>query len=309
MLSIAVTILPIFLLIIVGYLFKRFGFPGDNFWVPAEKLTYFILLPALIIRSITETDLSTMPVGPMALTILSLGASMIVLALIVKPVMRIDGPAYTSVLQGSTRINAYLCFAIGDALYGPQSVALCAYFLAVMMPFINTSLVPLISAYAGNGKPNWASVPLQVIKNPIIIACAIGWTINMLSIPTPQWLITFLSILDRGTLPIALLCIGAGLAVVLDLSRLVALGTTIVLKLICMPVIAIALCQFFGITGLPLAIIVLFGGAPASPASFILARQMGGDAPLMAAILSAQTILAALTLPPILAYIAPLASQ
>jgi predicted permease len=234
---------------------------------------------------------------------------MIVLALIVKPVMRIDGPAYTSVLQGSTRINAYLCFAIGDALYGPQSVALCAYFLAVMMPFINTSLVPLISAYAGNSKPNWASVPLQVIKNPIIIACAIGWTINMLSIPTPQWLITFLSILDRGTLPIALLCIGAGLVVVFNLSRLVALGTTIIFKLICMPVIAIALCQFFGITGLPLAIIVLFGGAPASPASFILARQMGGDAPLMAAILSAQTILAALTLPPILAYIAPLVSQ
>ena len=58
-----------------------------------------------------------------------------------------------------------------------------------------------------------------------------------------------------------------------------------------------------------MAIIVLFGGAPASPASYILARQMGGDAPLMAAILSAQTIIAALTLPIVLFYITPFVNQ
>ncbi|MBK18032.1 MAG: transporter [Rhodospirillaceae bacterium] len=309
MLAIATTILPIFLLIVAGYVFKRTGFPGDAFWAPAEKLTYYVLLPALIIRSITESDLSTMPVGPMALTILSLGTCMIVLALIIKPILRIDGPAYTSVLQGATRINAYICFAIGDALYGPQSVALCAYFLAVMMPFINTSLVPFISAYAGSGKPNWARVPVQLIQNPIIIGCAIGWAINTLSIPMPDWLMTFLSILDRGTLPIALLCIGAGLVIVLDRSRIVAISTSVLLKLCVMPIVAIVLCHQFGITGLPLAIVVLYGGAPASPASYILARQMGGDAPLMAAILSVQTILAAITLPPVLAYIAPLVAQ
>ncbi len=304
MLAIAGAILPIFLLIVIGYVFKRTGFPGDNFWAPAEKLVYYVLLPALIVRSITESDLSTMPVGPMALAILSLGTCMIVLALLTKPIIRIDGPSFTSVLQGATRINAYLCFAIGDALYGPKSVALCAYFLAVMMPFINAALVALISAYVGSGKPNWSRVPVQVLQNPIIIGCAIGWTINTLAIPMPEWLMTLLSILDRGTLPIALLCIGAGLVIMMDRTRIVALGTAVLLKLCIMPIIAIALCHFYGISGLPMAIIVLYGGAPASPASYILARQMGGDAPLMAAILSAQTILAALTLPPILAYIA-----
>jgi predicted permease len=304
MFAIAGAILPIFLLIVIGYVFKRTGFPGDNFWAPAEKLVYYVLLPALIVRSITESDLSTMPVGPMALAILSLGTCMIVLALLTKPIIRIDGPSFTSVLQGATRINAYLCFAIGDALYGPKSVALCAYFLAVMMPFINAALVALISAYVGSGKPNWSRVPVQVLQNPIIIGCAIGWTINTLAIPMPKWLMTLLSILDRGTLPIALLCIGAGLVIMMDRTRIVALGTAVLLKLCIMPIIAIALCHFYGISGLPMAIIVLYGGAPASPASYILARQMGGDAPLMAAILSAQTILAALTLPPILAYIA-----
>ncbi|MEE2654309.1 MAG: AEC family transporter [Pseudomonadota bacterium] len=309
MFSIAITILPIFLLIVIGYLFKKHGFPGDGFWGPAEKLTYYILLPALIVRSITETDISTMPVGPMALVILSLGTIMIILALIIKPFLRVDGPAYTSVLQGTARINAYICFAIGDALYGTKSVALCAYFLAVMMPFINMTLTPLISAYAGTGRPNWSRVPIQVLQNPIIIGCAIGWTINTLTIQLPNWVLRLLSILEQGTLPIALLCIGAGLVLTLDRSRIVALGAAVILKLCFMPILAIALCMYFGVFGLPMAIIVLYGGAPASPASYILARQMGGDAPLMAAILSAQTIIAALTLPPLLAHIAPMVNQ
>lgn len=305
MLTTAGAILPIFLLIVVGFIFKRTGFIGDGFWAPAEKLVYFVLLPALIIGSITKSDLSTMPVGPMALALLSTGTCMIVLSLLIRPVLRIDGPSFTSLLQGATRINAYLCFAIGDALYGDVSIALCAYCLAVMMPFMNVALVTLMSAYAGTGKPDWRRVPLQIVQNPIIIGCAIGWAINTLSIPLPEWLVASLSILERGTLPLALLCIGAGLILLMDRAQMVAMSASVILKLAAMPVIAIFLCQYFGVTGVPMAIVVLFAGAPASTSSYILARQMGGNAPLMAAILSVQTILAALTLPPILAYVAP----
>lgn len=305
MLTTAGAILPIFLLIVVGFVFKRTGFIGDGFWAPAEKLVYFVLLPALIIGSITKSDLSTMPVGPMAFALLSMSICMMVLSLLVRPVLRTDGPSFTSLLQGATRINAYLCFAIGDALYGDVSIALCAYCLAVMMPFTNVALVTLMSAYAGTGKPNWRRVPLQIVQNPIIIGCAIGWAVNTLSIPLPEWLVASLSILERGTLPLALLCIGAGLILIMDRAQMVAMSASVVLKLAVMPVIAIFTCQYFDVTGVPMAIVVLFAGAPASTSSYILARQMDGNAPLMAAILSVQTIVAALTLPPILAYVAP----
>ena len=87
MLIIAGNILPIFFLILIGFLFKQSGFPGNNFWVPAERLAYYVLLPALIIRNLTNTDLSTLPTGPMALTIFSLGASMTLIILIIKPIL------------------------------------------------------------------------------------------------------------------------------------------------------------------------------------------------------------------------------
>ena len=98
MLTTASAILPIFLLIVVGYLFKRTGFIGDGFWAPAEKLVYFVLLPALIIRSMTQSDLSALPVGPMAIALLSTSTCMLVLALLLKPALRIDGPGFTSLL-------------------------------------------------------------------------------------------------------------------------------------------------------------------------------------------------------------------
>ena len=67
-----------------------------------------------------------------------------------------------------------------------------------------------------------------------------------------------------------------------------------------MPAIGIGIAHLLGITGVPFAVIVLFTATPASAASYVLASQLGGDAPLMAGILTAETILAAITLPPIL---------
>ncbi len=42
-------LVPVAALIALGWLLKRRRFPGDGFWAPAERLTYFLLLPALIV--------------------------------------------------------------------------------------------------------------------------------------------------------------------------------------------------------------------------------------------------------------------
>ncbi len=72
MLAIAATIAPIFLLILLGFVFKRTGFPGDGFWGPAEKMAYYVFLPALIIRNLAGADLSALPIGRVGLAIASI---------------------------------------------------------------------------------------------------------------------------------------------------------------------------------------------------------------------------------------------
>ena len=86
-----------------------------------------------------------------------------------------------------------------------------------------------------------------------------------------------------------------------SLAASVALG----LKLILMPALAVALALVFGLTGSNLAIVTACAAVPASPSAYVLARQMGGDAPLLAQIITLQTILAAITMPVAIALIGP----
>jgi hypothetical protein len=303
MFAIAETIAPIFLMIVIGFAFRRFGFPGDGFWLPAERLAYYVLLPALIVRNLATADLAGIQVGRMALMIVCTAAAMTALVLLLRPLFRQDGPAYTSVLQGAIRLNSYIGFGVAEAFYGQPGVVLSALFVAVMMPTVNVVSIVVLAAYARTGPASWRRVPLEVARNPIILACALGGLLNATGLPLPGWSVAMLGIVGKAALPIALMCVGAGLVHAAGTVRVGSLGHACALKLVAMPAIGYFIAGWVGLGGLTFTVAVMFAAMPASPASYILARQLGGDAPLMAAILTAQTALAAVTLPLILLWL------
>jgi len=298
--AIAGAIVPIFLLILLGYAFKRAGFPGDGFWGPAERMAYYVFLPALIVRNLAAADLSVLPIGRFGLTIAAACLAMTLVTLVTRPLLRVDGSGFSSVLQGAVRMNSYVGLAVAQALFGPEGLVVGAFFIAIAMPILNVICIAGLAAFAQNGKADFSSVPKQIVQNPIIVGCAIGWILNMASLHIPGMLNAVLVILDRATLPVALLCVGAGLVIGLGSARIAAVFATCVLKLLIMPAIGIGAAHLMGVTGVPFAVIALFTATPASATSYVLASQMGGDAPLMAGILTAETILAAVTIPPIL---------
>ena len=300
MLAIAGTIVPIFLLILLGFAFKRAGFPGDGFWGPAERMAYYVFLPALIVRNLAAADLSVLPIGRFGLAIAAISIAITLATLATRPLLRIDGSGFSSVLQGAVRMNAYVGLAVAQALFGSEGLVVGAFFIAIAMPILNVICIAGLAAFAQNGKADFSSVPKQIAQNPIIVGCAIGWVLNATSLPLPGMVNSVLLILDRATLPVALLCVGAGLVIGLGSARITAIFATCALKLLVMPAIGIGAAYLLGVTGIPFAIIALFTATPASATSYVLASQMGGDAPLMAGILTAETILAALTIPPIL---------
>ena len=73
-----------------------------------------------------------------------------------------------------------------------------------------------------------------------------------------------------------------------------------VLKLGASPAAMIAACGLFGVAGLAAKVAILFAALPGASTAYILARQMGGDAPLMANIITVTTVIAAATMPAIL---------
>jgi hypothetical protein len=304
MLAIAQAIAPIFLIIVAGFAFKRARFPGEGFWQPAERLAYYVLLPALIVRHLAGADLAGIQVAEYTTLIVVVALATSALTLALKPLLRMDGPAFTSVLQGAIRLNSYIGFGIAEALWGAQGVVLVALFVAVMMPVVNVICIGVLAAFAHSGTPNWKRVPAEIAKNPIIVACAVGWALNALAVPLPGWVNDLLGIFAKGALPVALLCVGAGLDHGAGRGlRPGALALACGIKLLVMPAIALAAAHALGLTGLGFTVAVMFSAVPASPASYVLARQLGGDAALMAGILTAQTALAALTVPALVAWL------
>ena len=77
----------------------------------------------------------------------------------------------------------------------------------------------------------------------------------------------------------------------------------VLFKLVLMPLLALALALWFGLSGTSLVIVAICSAVPTSPSAYVLARQMGGDAPLLAQIITLQTILAAITMPVAIAWV------
>jgi malonate transporter len=138
---------------------------------------------------------------------------------------------------------------------------------------------------------------VSLAKNPLILACVGGFALNTMGIGLFDLASAMLEILGRAALTIGLLCVGAGL----DLRRLgrnpPAVIAASILKLVVMPVATWGFCRLLGVEGVSAATALLFTAAPVSASSYVLARQLGGDAPLMAGLITLSTILAAATMP------------
>lgn len=297
-------LVPVFLIIALGAVLKRGLLPEASHWVALERLTYYILFPALLVVSIAGADLGEVAVVEVATALLgAIGLTGALLTLARAPICRafgLAGPSYTSVFQGALRWNTYIALAVSGSLAGPRGLAVAAVGLAVMIPVLNTLSVIVLARHGENGgKGN--RLLLQILRNPFIWSCAAGALINALHLPIPPVLMTFGDILGRSSLALGLLVVGAGLRLG-DLRRpRAATWFACLVKLALLPGIAVAIAVALGLRDIDLLVVAVGASVPSAPNGYVLARQMGGDAPLLAEILTIQTLLAAVSMPLIIA--------
>ncbi len=289
---------PVFLIILLGYVFKRLQFPGDAFWPLMEKVTYFVLFPALLIDNlISASPLQNLTVLSMGLALLSTVLLMSGLLIISQPWLPVSGPTFTSIFQGAIRFNGYIGIAIALALHGAPGVTLSALAIAAMVPVINVLCVTVLAHYASHERMRWQAILQALTRNPLILGCLTGIILNLTQIPIPHALRETTDILGRAALPFGLLAIGAGLQFRLVSEDHWGLLISSAVKLLIFPILVKLFCQFWQLDPQTTHVAVIFAAVPTASSGYILARQMGGNASLMANIITAQTLLAMLTLP------------
>ncbi len=301
---VAAALLPVFLLIVTGYLLRRWLIGEDAHWIGLERLLYYVMFPALLVESLSRADLSKVPVLAVGGTLLAAVLAMAALCLALRPALAryltADGPAFTSLFQGATRWQTFVALAVAGNLYGDLGLALASVAMVAMIPVLNAMSVWVLVRYASSGKPDWRGVMLAIARNPFIWACFVGLALNPVSGWIPQPVHTFVDALGRSSLALGLLIVGAGLRIEELIRPGAMMAVACVLKLIVMPAIAVGLGHACGLTGINLSVVACCASVPASSNSYVLARQMGGDARLMAQILTFETAFAAVTMPVVL---------
>lgn len=299
-------LLPVFGLIVLGYVLRRSRFLADSFWAPAGKLAYFVLLPALLVDTLAAAPLQDLQIGAMS-AVLTLGLLAVALLLtLLRRWISTNGRAFTSVFQGSIRHNTYVGLAIVVAAAGPAGAAYAAVALPVMVVLVNILSVGALARYAAGRSTGWTLLGRAIVTNPLILACLLGTAINYTGLALPAALARMLTALGEASLPLGLLLVGAGLdwAALGHRPRLLTIAS--VAKLLLLPAIVYGLALLLNLERTGAAVAVIFAALPTAPSAYVLAEQMGGDAPLMAAILTVQTLLAVVTLPLWLTWIAAL---
>jgi len=298
MLAILSALLPTFALIVVGYVLRERRFLPDSFWPGAEKLTYFITFPALLFSNTAKADLGSLPLLGIATAMLGTIAICSVLILVARPVLKVSAPTFSSLVQGAIRPNTYIGLAVAAALLGTQGLTVTALCVALVVPTVNVISV-LACAHLGENdrKPGALSLLRDVAKNPLLMACVLGSLFNVLGIGLPPIIGPFLEVLGRAALPIGLLAVGAGLDLSAARRAGFPVGVSSFGKLVLSPAIAAGLCLMLGLPDIELAAVVLYAALPCSASAYVLARLMGGDAQMMASIITVHTLLAIITMP------------
>ena len=261
MIAIFESILPIFLIIVLGNLLRRTTLIDPAGWLGLEQISYWVLYPTLLFATILNADFSNLRIDSMLAALLVTVAVMAALVLATWPMFRQSGAAtpgeFSSIFQTALRWNGFIALAVAQKIFPPEGSAVVALAMAVIIIPLNVMSVAVVSRF-GNHQANWSKVLRETARNPLIIGVAAGILL--------RWL--------PGVLP-ALLC---------------------------------AVAYALGVRDTEIVYLALCGSVPTAMNGYMLARQLGGDAGLYAAVTTLQTVLAALTMPEVLALAAQLIS-
>jgi len=299
MTTIANVLTPVLTLILMGFIIRRTDFLAPAFWPSAEKLTYFLLMPAALIHNLAGKKIDSLPWLNILLTVegaVLAGALLVILWRAAN--RRMGGAAFTSLFQGGVRFNTFVALALAESLFGKDGLFLAALGAGFMIVLINVLCVSAFSVTVGNGgRMDLKRLGVDLLRNPLIIGCVAGIALNASGIRLPVALDATLALAGKAAFPVGLMAVGAAYRAGNLAMHWQPLLVSCGIQFLCKPLAAWSLASATGLSGAAAGVTLLLFSVPTSPASYILSRQMGGDHDSMAAIITVQTCISFFTLP------------
>lgn len=294
------TVLPVFLIIILGKFLEHRGIIDDHFVSRSSYLVFHLSLPALIFTSIANTDFFSLfiwkEIAVMAASVLLLFG----LSWFFSGLLSLGGRKRASFMACSIHGNvAIMGLAVLGSVFGDPGVAKGAIILSFIMPLYNILTVSALSVHVGSaeeGRVPLGRVLRRIITNPLILAALCALPFSLTGYSLPGTLSRTIHLVSSMTLPVALLGIGASLSFSSLKESWVHALLSGGMKILLSPLLVLGLSLMFGFAPFSIGVMVIFAGAPTAVAAFIMSRSMGADGTLAASIITLDTLASLFTL-------------
>lgn len=290
--------IPVFLVIVAGYILKQIGMLNEGFVKCANKFNFTVTLPVLLFVDLSATDIigdfDLLYVLFCALTTTVVFAG---LWLGARLILKDKSLAGEFVQAGYRSSAAILGVAFIQNIYGDSGMA----------PVMIIGCVPLFNIFAvlaltfegensGDGASHIKKSIINIIKNPIIIAIVLGVIASLIKIDFPEIINKTLSSFSKMATPLALIAIGAGFEGKKAIAKIKPTIAAVLIKLMVLPAIFLPLAVKFGFRDQALVALIIMLGSPTTPSSYIMAKNMGHEGVLTSSAIVSTTLLSALTL-------------
>jgi predicted permease len=223
--------------------------------------------------------------------------TMAALMLLLRPALPATGPQFSSIFQAGVRWNGYVALGVIAGLQGEQGVALSAVGFAVLVPINNVMSVTVLSRYAESTPAPFMRVVRSVATNPLIISTVLAIVLVSLGVRVSAPISDTLNMLGQATVALGLICVGAALDFRTSRAAPAPLAIGAVLRLAVMPAVTAGMAFAVGLSPASFEVAMVCVSAPVATSAYILSRQLGGDATLMANIITLTTLLSLATIP------------
>ncbi len=302
--SIIEIVLPVFLIISLGYAIRRTGLVDDHFFQQTNGLVFYVCLPTLLFYKIGTADFSTSFNFKLVLATSAGVASCFLLAYLYAAWRKYPSPAHAAFCQGAFRGNlAYIGLAIVYNAYGDQGLSRAGILLGFLVPVLNLFAILALILPRQEQRTDYKEILKEIIFNPLILASLAGLFWSFFQLPMPTIMDRTLNIATGMTLPLALLSIGNSFSLKNLKGDMGKAGLAAVIKLLLLPLLTVGFMVMLGVSGLDFAIGLLMAGAPTAVATYIMASKMGADGELAGTIVVLATALSAVSYSVLLYYL------
>ena len=284
------TLIPVLILLLMGWGLFRIKFINDAFVEVGAKLVFNCALPALLFLSISQADFNHAANFPLIITGAVTTVSFFALLMwschsTIKP-----ANARGVVVQSGFRANmGIIGLAYCANTYGAEGLAVASVYLGCITILFNILSVFVLNFYL-DGKRSILQHIKGMLTNPLIIAIVCALPFSYFQAQLPEWMLKTGHYFAQLTLPLALICTGASLQFRSFSSDWRNITVATVCKCVLYPATMVIAALLMGFSGMTLGIVLLLAIAPTAAASYVMVRNLGGDHRLAASIIAVTTL-------------------